>query len=158
MHTVHIPAKRFPAQNVIPYNINPSPPLPGLNPIHLQSWPVCSPTSHMNPRNNTRWQACPMFPFSRPAGAEPPLEYTTLRHKDPVAKVELFDGAKPWFVTKHKDICAVLTDPRLSKVSTRLTPPTSSGANIRGGIIGAPAPWTHGCGTRPNFSTGRLAC
>src|SRR5690554_5992359 len=65
---------------------------------------------------------CPKFPFSRPKTTEPPVEYAKLRATCPVSQVELFDGSKPWLVTKHKDICNVLTDDRLSKVSDPLLP------------------------------------
>lgn len=58
----------------------------------------------------------PQFPFKRPTGTEPPAEYAKMRAKCPVAKVQLFDGSQPFLVTKHKDICDVLTDNRLSKV------------------------------------------
>ncbi|OBT42222.1 hypothetical protein VE00_07730 [Pseudogymnoascus sp. WSF 3629] len=61
----------------------------------------------------------PKFPFSRPRGAEPAEEYAILRANEPVSKVELWDGSHAWLVVKHKDICSVLTDERLSKQRNR---------------------------------------
>ena len=60
--------------------------------------------------------APPKFPFARPSGYEPPLEYAQLRASNPVSQVELWDGSLAWLIVKHKDIQAVLTDERLSKV------------------------------------------
>ncbi|QSS65504.1 cytochrome P450 [Histoplasma capsulatum] len=73
-----------------------------------------------NQRCNLSTEAAPpKFPFSRPSGAIPPLEYAKLRATNPVSRVTLWDNSQPWLVVKHKDICSVLTDSRLSKERTR---------------------------------------
>ena len=60
----------------------------------------------------------PKFPFSRPQAWDPPTEYAQLRKTEPVSRVELWDRSHPWLVVKHKDVTSVLTDERLSKVSS----------------------------------------
>lgn len=58
----------------------------------------------------------PKFPFARPQAWDPPAEYAQLRKDEPISRVELWDGSKPWLVVKHQDVVSVLTDNRLSKV------------------------------------------
>ncbi|RDW91767.1 hypothetical protein BP5796_01161 [Coleophoma crateriformis] len=61
----------------------------------------------------------PKFPFARPRAAEPAVEYAILRAREPVSKVELWDGSHAWLIVKHRDICSVLRDERLSKERNR---------------------------------------
>ena len=61
--------------------------------------------------------AAPKFPFSRPSGTNPPVEYAKLRQQCPLSQVRLWDDSKMWMVVRHKDVCDVLDDPKFSKVS-----------------------------------------
>lgn len=63
----------------------------------------------------------PHFPFKRPHGAEPPLEFAKLRKDCPVSKVSIVDDKSwAWLLTKHADIRKVLCDnEHFSKIRTR---------------------------------------
>jgi cytochrome P450 len=54
------------------------------------------------------------FPFRRTCPFEPPEEYARLRETEPVSKVQLFDGAPCWLVTRYDDVRAVAGDVRFS--------------------------------------------
>jgi cytochrome P450 len=44
----------------------------------------------------------------------PPSQYEKLRGECPVSQISLWDGSKVWFITRQKDVRAVLADERMS--------------------------------------------
>jgi pentalenic acid synthase len=57
----------------------------------------------------------PNFPMRRGGCPfDPPPEYARMRGEGPVARAMLGDGQPVWLVTRHADVRAVLTDPRIS--------------------------------------------
>lgn len=56
------------------------------------------------------------FPFERDAEnpLHPPTVFSRLRRENPVPRVEVWNGTRPWLVTRYHDVRAVFTDPRFS--------------------------------------------
>ena len=60
----------------------------------------------------------PSFPMTRSSPLRSPTEYARLRKEHPISKAKIWDGSLVWLVTRHSDVCTVLTDRRFSKVRT----------------------------------------
>lgn len=56
----------------------------------------------------------PAYPMRRDHPFDPPPELGRLRAEDPVSRVRLWDGSRPWLITGYADQRAVLSDPRFS--------------------------------------------
>jgi cytochrome P450 len=56
----------------------------------------------------------PTFPFPREDPRHPPQRLTELLVHAPVSRVTIWDGSRPWLVTRHADVRFVLSDPRFS--------------------------------------------
>jgi cytochrome P450 len=56
------------------------------------------------------------YPMEREARCPfaPAPDIRRMTREDPVAKVRIWDGSTPWFITRHADQRALLNDPRLS--------------------------------------------
>ncbi|GAA3719321.1 cytochrome P450 [Gordonia hankookensis] len=63
-----------------------------------------------------RNETAPHFPMDRDMRCPfaPPEGTRVLREKNPVSRVEIWDGSKPWLVTGHEQQKALLNDPRIS--------------------------------------------
>jgi cytochrome P450 len=58
----------------------------------------------------------PDYPMPREAGCpfHPPATVRQLTAEKPLSRVRIFDGSTPWFIARHADQRALLTDPRIS--------------------------------------------
>ncbi|KAL4925705.1 cytochrome P450 [Aspergillus undulatus] len=57
----------------------------------------------------------PKFPFARPEKSyDPPSDLKRLRDQGPVDRIQLFDGTPAWIVTRHKEVCELLSKDKLS--------------------------------------------
>ncbi|MFC5832664.1 cytochrome P450 [Nonomuraea insulae] len=76
------------------------------------------------------------FPGTRAAKCpfDPPPELRALQQDGPLAKVRLWDGSTPWFVTTHAEQKALLGNPNVSADVTRPGYPIHS-ANAGGGSL-----------------------
>ncbi len=71
----------------------------------------------------------PAYPFERAAQCpfDPPPEIGALRQTEAISRVSIWDGTRPWLVTRHQDVRTVLTDPRFSARPLPGWPPSSPG-------------------------------
>jgi cytochrome P450 len=73
---------------------------------------------------------CPHYPFAWPSPVDQPKELADL-HQRPAVRVVLPSGDEAWLITRHRDVRALLTDPRISKNRNRpdiarMTPPNGA--------------------------------
>lgn len=77
------------------------------------------------------------FPLRRPGAAFPPEEYARFREQPGLVRSRLPTGAVVWLVTRHEDVRAVLTDPRVSS-----NPDHDGFPSLLGRTGGVPSPDT----------------
>ncbi|NMO92943.1 cytochrome P450 [Actinomycetospora sp. TBRC 11914] len=70
--------------------------------------------------------------MARQCPFDPPAELAELQAEEPVRRVALWDGSRPWLVTRHADVRAVLADQRFSAdTDSPGYPPSSPGLLAR---------------------------
>ncbi len=74
------------------------------------------------------------FPVRRPGEPFPPAEYAGYRRHDGLVKSQLVGGSTVWLVTRHEDVRAVLTSPKIS------SNPNREGFPNVGATLGVPRP------------------
>jgi cytochrome P450 monooxygenase len=74
------------------------------------------------------------FPLRRPGQPIPPSEYAAFREARGLVRSTLATGGTVWLVSRHEDVSAVLTDPRIS------SNPTREGFPRPGRSVGVPGP------------------
>jgi cytochrome P450 len=74
------------------------------------------------------------YPMTRAKGCpfDPPPELGELQEKDPLSRVEIWDGSSPWLVTRYADQRALLADQRVSADPDRPGYPMSGPSRPRG--------------------------
>ncbi len=68
----------------------------------------------------------PQYPMARQCPLDPPQELAEIQAEEPVRRVSLWDGSRPWLVTRHADVRAVLADQRFSADTLRPGYPATS--------------------------------
>ena len=61
----------------------------------------------------------PAFPMKRDCPFDPPPELSRIQAENPVSRVRLWDGSRPWLITGYDDMRGVLADRRFSADVTR---------------------------------------
>lgn len=56
----------------------------------------------------------PSYPMGRQCPFDPPLQYKELRRAAPFKEVQLWDGNRPWLLTRHEDVKKALSQSSLS--------------------------------------------
>src|ERR1700730_8526916 len=59
------------------------------------------------------------YPLARKCPFDPPAEYRDLRQSEPFARIRIWDGTRPYLLTRYADIRAVLSDSRFSAEAVR---------------------------------------
>ncbi|KAL4939112.1 hypothetical protein BDV06DRAFT_199492 [Aspergillus oleicola] len=63
----------------------------------------------------------PQYPFARlEKSYDPPAELKRLRDEGPVHRIQLFDGTPAWIVTRHEEVCELLSKDKLSNARYNL--------------------------------------
>jgi cytochrome P450 len=83
------------------------------------SSPTSSPSASPDGYPGSRASDCPF---------DPPPATTKRLQEQPISRVELWNGAAVWLVTRHADQVALLRDPRISADNTRPSYPSISAA------------------------------
>jgi cytochrome P450 len=85
--------------------------------------------------------APPLYPFGESVGLELHPGYATCRRRETLTRVGLPYGDDAWLVTRHKDIKAVLRDPRFSReVAVRRDEPRLTPLPVNTSVLGLDPP------------------
>ncbi|MDL5159168.1 cytochrome P450 [Actinomycetospora termitidis] len=70
----------------------------------------------------------PHYPMARQCPFDPPRELGAIQAEESIRRVTIWDGSRPWLVTRHDDVRAVLADQRFSADNLTSGYPATSAA------------------------------